>query len=79
MLKWGFVLCAVGASVWGQAAIPRTANGKPNLQGIWQARARAAYDLEDHGARDGMPAGRSVVEGGTIPYLPAMLAKRLDN
>jgi len=59
--------------------IPRTADGKPNLQGIWQVRNRAAYDLQDHVARDGMPAGRSVVEGGTIPYQPSAAAKKLEN
>jgi hypothetical protein len=62
-----------------QTAVPRTSAGKPNLQGIWQAQSRAAYNLEDHAARWGMPAGRSVVDSGTIPYLPAAAAKRLEN
>ena len=60
-------------------AIPRTADGKPNLQGIWQVRNRAAYDLQDHAAKDGMPAGRSVVEGGVIPYQSWAAAKKLEN
>jgi hypothetical protein len=59
--------------------LPRTADGKPNLQGIWQVRNSAAYDLEDHAARHGMPAGRSVVEGGDIPYQPWAAAKKLEN
>jgi hypothetical protein len=59
--------------------IPRTADGKPNLQGIWKAQTRAAYDLQDHAAKDGMPAGRSVVEGGAIPYQPAVAAQKLQN
>src|SRR5690606_3346131 len=50
--------------------IPRTADGRPDLQGIWQARSRAAYDLRDHVARHDMPAGWGVVEGGEIPYQP---------
>ena len=29
-------------------AIPRTADGKPNLQGMWQVRNSAAVNLEDH-------------------------------
>jgi hypothetical protein len=61
------------------AGLPRTADGKPNLQGIWQVRNRAAYGLEDHVARLGLLPGRSVVEGGTIPYLPAAAARRAQN
>ena len=49
------------------ASIPRTADGKPNLQGIWQVRNRASYDLEGHVASQGMLAGTSVVQGGPIP------------
>lgn len=60
-------------------ALPRTADGKPDLHGIWQAAGRAAYDLEDHTARHGMPAGRSVVEGGAIPYQPWAAAKKAEN
>src|SRR6185369_4308067 len=60
-------------------ALPRTADGKPNLQGIWQARSRAAYDLQDHAARHGMPAGKGVVTGGEIPYQPWALAKKAEN
>lgn len=60
-------------------SLPRTADGRPNLQGIWQVRNRAAYGLEDHEARHGMPAGRSVVEGGTIPYQPWAAASRAEN
>jgi len=60
-------------------SIPRTPDGRPNLQGIWQVRNRASYNLEDHPARHGMPAGRSVVEGGVIPYQPWALAKRDEN
>jgi hypothetical protein len=59
--------------------IPRMPDGRPNLQGIWQVRNRAAYGIEDHHARDRMPAGRSVVEGGTIPYQEWALKKRDEN
>jgi hypothetical protein len=67
-------------SAQGQSrAIPRTADGKPNLQGIWQVVNSANWDLEPHSAEDGIPGGVGVVEGGTIPYLPAALAKRNEN
>ena len=61
------------------AALPRTADGRPNLAGVWQVRNRAAVDLQDHVARHNMPAGRGVVEGGEIPYQPAALAKKRQN
>jgi hypothetical protein len=62
-----------------RGTIPRTADGRPNLQGIWQVRNRAAYDLQDHHARHGMPAGRGVVEGGEIPYQPWAAARKAEN
>jgi hypothetical protein len=74
----------------GAARVPRTADGKPNMNGIWQTFAGANWNLEDHGASAGpffqegavgaIPAGQSVVEGGgDIPYTPAALVKRNDN
>lgn len=58
--------------------IPRMPDGRPNLQGIWQVRNRASYDLEDHVARHTMPAGRGVVEGPEIPYQPWAAKKKLE-
>lgn len=62
-----------------QGALPRMPDGRPNLEGIWQVRNRASYDLEDHVARYGMPAGRAVVEGGVIPYQPWAAKRKLEN
>jgi len=59
--------------------IPRTVDGKPNLQGIWQASSSAGADLQDHAARNNMLAGRSVVAGGEIPYQPWAAAKKAEN
>lgn len=59
--------------------VPRTADGKPNLQGIWQASSTASADLQDHAARNNMLAGRSVVAGGEIPYQPWAAAKKVEN
>ena len=57
---------------------PRT-DGKPNLNGIWQAMSTAHWDLEPHSAADGIPAGLGVVEGDVIPYQPAAAAKKKEN
>ena len=72
-----------------QSQIPRTPDGKPDLNGIWQAVNTANYDLEDHGAGPSpvlvtgaigaIPPGESVVEGGRIPYRPEALARRNEN
>ena len=59
--------------------IPRAADGKPDLQGIWQVHNRAAYGLEYHDAKHLMPAGPSVVAGGEIPYLPAAREQQRQN
>jgi len=68
---------------------PRTKDGKPNLNGIWQAVNEANWDLEAHGAAAGplyqmgaaysQPPGLGVVEGGAIPYKPQALQKKKDN
>ncbi len=59
--------------------IPRTVDGKPDLQGIWQAASSAGIDLQDHAARNNMVAGRSVVARGDIPYQPWAAAKKAEN
>ncbi|HEY3158381.1 MAG TPA: hypothetical protein VGJ78_05420 [Vicinamibacterales bacterium] len=58
---------------------PKTADGQPDIQGIWQVLNTAAWDLEDHSASLGVPAGHGVVEGGPIPYQPAALAQKQEN
>ena len=37
-----------------QTTIPRAADGKPNLNGIWQALNEANYDIQSHMARPAM-------------------------
>ena len=68
------------------ADVPRL-RGKPNLNGIWQAMNSANWNLEAHsaqkipsqwelGALFSIPAGKSVVAEGKIPYLPEALKAR---
>src|SRR5262249_61828410 len=65
-----------GAAAYAGA---RTPDGKPDLNGIWQVLGTAHWNLEAHSALEGIPAGLSVVDGGSIPYTPAALAKRNEN
>jgi len=73
------IIGAASAGAQTRTAIPRLADGRPNLQGIWQVRNRASIDLEDHVSRYLMPAGRSVVEGTEIPYQPWAAQKKREN
>ena len=61
------------------AAIPRASDGKPDLSGIWQVLNTAAWDIQDHAASLGVPAGQGVVEGNEIPYQPWAAAKKREN
>ena len=69
---------------------PRTADGKPDLNGIWQAVNTANWDIEEHGPQPSPhadllglylaePAGLGVVEGGSIPYKPEALVMKNEN
>ena len=74
------LLFSAFAPVAGQgAALPRLPDGKPNLQGIWQALTPASYDIQDHHAHLGIAPGQGIVEGNDIPYQPWALAKRREN
>ncbi|HEY5618259.1 MAG TPA: hypothetical protein VIK60_09955 [Vicinamibacterales bacterium] len=63
----------------GTYVAPRTPDGQPDLQGVWQVLNTAAWDIQDHHAQLGVPAGTGVVEGNEIPYLPAALNKKHEN
>ena len=90
-LAAGAVLLAAAPGMAQEPAYtaPRTADGTPDLNGIWQALGNAHWDVEPHaagpsvvrelGALSAVPSGLGVVEGGAIPYRPEALAQRDDN
>jgi hypothetical protein len=74
-----------GAAARGPAgpAIPRTADGKPDLSGVWQVLDTSLDgNIEPHAASYGVHAGQGAIvdpPDGRIPYLPAAVAKREAN
>src|SRR5438445_12426631 len=69
---------------------PRTADGKPDLNGIWQSFVTADISVQDHDAQPGprpdimgaygaWPGGQGIVEGGEIPYKAEALAQKKAN
>jgi len=66
----------------------RTAAGKPDIGGVWEALSTAYWNVEDHaatfgpvatlGAQGAVPPGVGAVKG-PIPYLPAARAQRDEN
>ena len=84
----GILILVVPMGAQAPASKSRTADGKPNFNGVWQAINTANWDLEDHVAAAGVaelgaigatPPGQGVVEGGEIPYQPAAAKKKQEN
>jgi hypothetical protein len=78
-LSTALIAAPQGTPASHQQPFPRAADGKPDLQGIWQASSTAADDLQDHAASLNMLAGRSVVAGNEIPYQPWAAGKKAEN
>jgi hypothetical protein len=80
---------AAGVPAQTRYSGPRTADGKPEINGIWQSLNTADWDLLPHAAGQGpvlalgaagaRPPGLGVVEGDEIPYLPAAVAQKKHN
>jgi len=72
----------------GGVRTARAADGKPNLNGVYQAISEAYWDIEPHGAAAGpvqelgasyaMAGGLGIVDG-PLPYKPDALAKKKQN
>src|SRR5262245_54512272 len=54
------------------AQFPRNADGKANLNGIWQALSTANWDLQTHAARPGIAAVPNPVSASTVPAAAAL-------
>ena len=86
-LLWLHAFPALGQTTAYRA--PRTADGKPDLSGIWQAINTAHWDIQDHSSRQGpvlalgaafsVVGGMGVVEGNELPYQPWALKKKQEN
>jgi hypothetical protein len=67
------IVLSAGATSAGQTP------ARPNFTGVWQTLTTADWDIEDHQAEPGIPAGQGIVEGGEIPYKPEAAAKKVEN
>ena len=78
----GLALGAAGqqpGTATARPAIPRAADGKPDLSGIWAVMNTANWNILPHAASADGPGGRGVVVGDELPYLPSALAKQREN
>ena len=81
-------LLVPGAAGAQNADVARDWDGRPDLNGVWQAIGTAHWDIQDHpasagpvdtGAIGSIPPGQGVVVGNEIPYRPEALAQKQQN
>lgn len=81
LIAFGILILPLSAQQKSYRA-PRTPDGKPDLQGIWEASSAANGNLEAHSASLGIRAGESVIvdpPDGKIPYQAAARARQQEN
>ena len=92
VLFWGSIQLAGAQTLPDDAAasIPRTADGNPDLSGIWQSFTTANWNILAHSAEPGphnellgawnaQRGGLSIVDGNEIPYQPWAAEKQKEN
>jgi len=82
------MLSSVGLAAENDS-VPRTADGKPDFNGIGQAIGSAQWNIEPRaadfgpvvelGAIGAIPGSLGIVEGGLIPYTAEARAKQQEN
>jgi len=78
-LSLAIPVCGQAQQEQASSGVPRMVDGRPDLRGIWQAVNTANWNIQDHPAELGLPAGQGIVEGNDLPYLPSALAQREEN
>jgi hypothetical protein len=79
LIAGGSLLLSAAGQSTEQASIPRLSDGKPNLNGIWQAVSGADVNILDHIADKYAPGAQSVVVESELPYLSTAVKRRQDN
>jgi hypothetical protein len=78
VIPLAMAMAALASPAAGQP-MPRAADGKPDLSGIWQAVNTANWNILSHAAEKDVPAGLGVVDGDEIPYQPWAAARQKEN
>ena len=69
---FGLTVSPTGGQAPTGFSAPRTADGHPNLNGIWQAVNTANWDIEAHGVRPALALTPGRVAGTMVPAAPVL-------